>query len=428
MERLGLQWRMFRPELVALFVMIFAPAALGQLSANPTNINFGNVPLGTTAAQSAVMSNTGGSTLIVSQVTATGRGFTWSGVSLPIVLTPGKNVTLGISFTPTVTGSTVGTIVMVTTSSNHRNWKRTITATISLSGTAVTSSQLSTNPGSLSFGTVAVGSTQTGWETLTNSGNFTVTISRVTTTGPGFTTPSLTLPLTLAAGQSLSLGVTFSPQSSGTATGSIAILSNAANSSLSIPLAGTGYVPGTMAISPSALNFGSVVVGTSQSQTGTVTASGSAVTVTSATSNSSEFVLSGLAVPVTIGVGQSATFTVTFLPQTSGSASGSISFLSNASNPSGSESLTGTGAAPAQHNVGLTWTENSSQVAGYNVYRGTKSGGPYSKINSALDPSTSYTDTATQAGSTYYYVTTAVDSTGSESAYSNEASAVIPSN
>jgi len=183
-----------------------------------------------------------------------------------------------------------------------------------------------------------------------------------------------------------------------------------------------------MAISPSALNFGSVVVGTSQSQTGTVTASGSAVTVTSATSNSSEFVLSGLALPVTIGVGQSATFTVTFLPQTSGSASGSISFLSNASNPSGSESLTGTGAAPAQHNVGLTWTENSSQVAGYNVYRGTKSGGPYSKINSALDPSTSYTDTATQAGSTYYYVTTAVDSTGSESAYSNEASAVIPSN
>ena len=428
MERLSLQWRMFGPELVVLFTLIFVRAALGQLSANPTNVNFGSVQLGTTAAQSSVISNSGGSSVTVSKVTMTGAGFAWSGLALPMMLGPGQRASLRLTFTPTVTGNRVGTISVVTTSPYLRNWKRTITATISLSGTGVTSSQLVPNPGSLSFGTVAVGSTQTGWETLTNSGNSTVTISRVTTTGAGFTTPSLTLPLTLTAGQSLSLGVTFSPRSSGAATGSIAILSNAADSSLSIPLAGTGYVPGRMAISPSALNFGSVVVGTSQSQTGTVTASGSAVTVTSATSNSSEFVLSGLALPVTIGVGQSATFTVTFLPQTSGSASGSISFLSNASNPSGSESLTGTGAAPAQHNVGLTWTENSSQVAGYNVYRGTKSGGPYSKINSALDPSTSYTDTATQAGSTYYYVTTAVDSTGSESAYSNEASAVIPSN
>jgi len=64
---------------------------------------------------------------------------------------------------------------------------------------------------------------------------------------------------------------------------------------------------------------------------------------------------------------------------------------------------------------------------GYNVYRGSQSGGPYTKINSALDASTIYTDSSVQAGQTYYYVTTAVDSNGVESAYSNQIQAPVPS-
>jgi len=67
-----------------------------------------------------------------------------------------------------------------------------------------------------------------------------------------------------------------------------------------------------------------------------------------------------------------------------------------------------------------------SPVNGYNVYRSGKSGGPYTKINSPLDLSTIYTDTTVLAGQTYYYVTTAVDSDGTESTYSNEVPAAIP--
>jgi len=37
-----------------------------------------------------------------------------------------------------------------------------------------------------------------------------------------------------------------------------------------------------------------------------------------------------------------------------------------------------------------------------------------------------YSDPTVQNSITYYYVTTAVDSSGNESTYSNEASAVIP--
>ena len=68
-----------------------------------------------------------------------------------------------------------------------------------------------------------------------------------------------------------------------------------------------------------------------------------------------------------------------------------------------------------------------STVSGYNVYRGTLSGGPYSKINTVLDASTNFTDKAVQAGSTYYYVTSAVSGGGVESKYSNQVKAVIPS-
>ena len=79
------------------------------------------------------------------------------------------------------------------------------------------------------------------------------------------------------------------------------------------------------------------------------------------------------------------------------------------------------------HSVFLSWDASSSQdVIGYNAYRGTSSGGPYTKLNSSLIATTSYVDQAVQSGYTYYYVTTAIDSQGLESAYSNQAVATVP--
>jgi fibronectin type 3 domain-containing protein len=77
--------------------------------------------------------------------------------------------------------------------------------------------------------------------------------------------------------------------------------------------------------------------------------------------------------------------------------------------------------------VALSWTASQSPgTAGYNIYRSMTSGGPYTKLNSSLDPNTNYNDQAVQDGYTYYYVTTAVSNGGMESVYSNEASALVP--
>jgi fibronectin type 3 domain-containing protein len=79
------------------------------------------------------------------------------------------------------------------------------------------------------------------------------------------------------------------------------------------------------------------------------------------------------------------------------------------------------------HYVSLAWKASPSSVTGYNVYRASQSGGPFTKLNSAPQSSLTYTDDNVQAGTTYYYAVTAVDSNSVESNFSNEASATVPS-
>ena len=90
-------------------------------------------------------------------------------------------------------------------------------------------------------------------------------------------------------------------------------------------------------------------------------------------------------------------------------------------------SLGGPCVTPTTHGVTLTWTAStSSNVAGYNVYRATTTGGPYSKVTPSRVASLSYNDTAVQAGATYFYVVTAVDTSSNESGYSTQVQARIP--
>jgi hypothetical protein len=80
------------------------------------------------------------------------------------------------------------------------------------------------------------------------------------------------------------------------------------------------------------------------------------------------------------------------------------------------------------HSVTLNWGASPTPSVTYRVYRGTVSGGPYSMINASPLTALSYVDTAVTAGQVYYYVVTAVNSSGMESGYSNQAVATIPLN
>src|SRR5260370_8984588 len=81
--------------------------------------------------------------------------------------------------------------------------------------------------------------------------------------------------LTLAAGQSSSLSVQFTPTVTGSATGSVSLVSNASNSPSSVTLNGNG-VRHQISIAPSNISFGNVMVGTVNAQSVTLTNSGTA--------------------------------------------------------------------------------------------------------------------------------------------------------
>ncbi len=288
-------------------------------------------------------------------------------------------------------------------------------------------SALSASSSTLSFGNVQKSKSSNLSETLTNTGGSALTISAANVSSSGFSVSGLSLPMTLPPNQSATFTVTFAPVSGGSVSGTLAVLSSADNSPLNIALSGTEMAPGQLSVSPGSLSFGDVVAGTSSSLDGTLQATGSSVTISAASTGSAEFVLSGISLPATLSNGQTASFTVTFQPAVTGAASARLSFSSDAANSPTAQTLSGNATTAPQHSVDLTWqAAPGSGVVGYNVYRGSEPSGSYSKISSALEGGTTYTDSTVAAGQTYFYVTTAVDGSGNESGFSNHAKAVIP--
>ena len=138
------------------------------------------------------------------------------------------------------------------------------------------------------------------------------------------------------------------------------------------------------------------------------------------------FNAAGIATGTALAAGQSAALSVTFAPAASGSVTGSITVSSNATAGAKIVSLTGTGSAPMQHSIALSWSPSVSTVVGYNVYVSLVSGSGYAKLTSAPVAVVDYTDAGLQTAQTRYYVVTSVDSNNNESAYSNEVAAIVP--
>jgi hypothetical protein len=391
----------------------------GSLAATPSSLSFGSVPVSDTKTLQETLTNSGGTSVTITQANPTNAAYTVSGLNLPLTLGAGQSSSFSVTFSPQSGGSASAKISVLSDASNS-------TLDIALSGSGTTPGVLGVSSSSLSFGSVAINSSLTKSETLTNSGGTAISVSQANVTIAGFSVTGLTLPLTLNPGQSFTFGVKFAPTSAGSVSGSAGFVSDASNPNLGVSLSGTGASVGQLTVSPATLNFSSVIVGQSKTLSATLSATGSNVTVSSASFGTSEFTLSGVSFPLTITAGQSASFNVVFTPQSSGSASDSVSYASNASNSPAVEALSGSGTPPPQHNVDLSWSQSTSSVVGYNIYRGSRSGGPYNKINSVLDAGTSYTDSSVQAGTTYFYVTTAVDGNAMESGFSNQVQAIVP--
>jgi Abnormal spindle-like microcephaly-assoc'd, ASPM-SPD-2-Hydin len=386
-----------------------------QLTISPSSVAFGSVNVGSNASQIITLTNPGNGALTVSAASASGTGFSMSGLSLPVTINPGSNTTFTAQFAPTTAGSASGSISITSNAPGSP-------AAIPLSGTGL-QAQISANPTSVAFGNVTDGNTNTTPVKISNGGTATLTISSATVTGTGFSISGLTTPVSINAGQNTTFNVAFSPNSAGSVNGSISLANNAPGSPFSIPLSGTG-VAATLSLgaNPSSVTFPNIQVGANNSQNVTLTNTGNSnITISSITTTGAGFSASGVSNGTTLTPNQTATLSVTFTPSVAGAASGSVSIASNATGSPTVVSLTA-----SSYYVALTWNASTSNdVVSYNVYRGTTEGS-YTKINTSPVTTLSYPDTSIAASTTYYYVVTAVDSNGVESTDSTPATAIIP--
>ncbi len=315
------------------------------LISNPASLNFGTARTGQPQNRAATLTNAGTATVVRSQASIAGTGFTVNGLKVPLTLAPGQSAGFSVGFKSKGNGAANGTLSLISDASNA-------TLTIPLAATAAAPAirpSLNPSPFSLSFGSVKVGTPKTVSETLTNSGTSNIIISNANVSGTGFALSGWQLPATLTPGQSAALSVTFTPQSAGSANGSLSIVSDAANASLAIPLSANVATGGALSTSDSSLDFSGVPVGRTNTLSETLTNSGgSSVTVTQASVTGASFKITGLSLPLTLSPGQSFTFGAVFAPTTGGTANGSIAVVSDASNPNLTISMVGTATVSGQ--------------------------------------------------------------------------------
>jgi hypothetical protein len=238
-----------------------------------------------------------------------------------IEIIPGADQTFTVYFVPTNSGNFTGSFTIKSDGGN---------STISLQGQAG-EPNITVSPASLDFGTVSQPISKTF--TISNTGNFPLTITGITTTSP-YAVSGFTVPLTLAPNETQTVIVTFSPPGGGTFSGQIDITSNDPDTPLqTITLTGRGVNPPDIDVTPSLVDFGTVVAGQSKDIT---------VKIINNITNGADLVISNITVsghgytlptppsyPITLSAGNTYQVTIKFTPPTSGQFSGSLTISSN---------------------------------------------------------------------------------------------------
>ena len=219
-------------------------AATGTITIAPPTLTFGSQVVGTTsAAQTVIVSNAGGTPVTFTNIAMTGD---FAGATLAQCPSVGveASCTFSITFKPTAAGTRPGTI---TFTDNATGSPQTVTLTGTGTGGAAT---VTVTPSSLAFGSQAISTTSGPLSVMVaNTGTAAVNFTGFTTSGADAEDFSVPLPSSgggcsaagsLAAGASCTMNVLFTPQAAGTRTATLLIADNATGSPQAVALSGTG--------------------------------------------------------------------------------------------------------------------------------------------------------------------------------------------
>ena len=216
-----------------------------------------------------------------------------------------------------------------------------------------------TTPGTLNFGSLVVGQTSAAQTvSVLNPTNAAVSVSSIAASGPFAETNNCGS--SIAAGGSCTANVTFTPTTTGAATGGVTVTAGGVTSTTT--LSGTGTPPGpVLNLSPGGLSFPSELVGTAApSQTISVANSGTSSATVSNVAVSGPYTETNNC--TTVAVGGSCTVTVGFKPTASGANPGTLTITSNANNSPTTASLSGNGIGSTT-NLALAGTMTASSTA-----------------------------------------------------------------
>jgi hypothetical protein len=356
-----------QPQTVALSGLGIAPPAFGV---SPSSLSFAAQPLNQASApQTLTVRNTGGAPLadVGFQITGLSAGsFSTGSTTCGTTLANGGSCTVQVVFTPIASGGSTASLAISSSTSG------VTAATVPLTGTSQNPAGLNVNPAQLLFPIVSSGQSSLPQTViLTNSGGSTANSLTLTITPP-FSLVQVAqnnCGASLASGASCSIGVIFSPSLNGLFTGTLTIASSLA-ASASVPLSGTGGVPGSVLFQPSVLSFQQTGVGLlSGSSTVTITNPDSVISLGSLTLKvTAGFQLVSSTCPATLAPGASCTAVVAFAPVSAGAQNGSLNVASSAL-PAGSVlALSGMGFDFTLASSGsATQTISSGQIAYYTL-------------------------------------------------------------
>jgi hypothetical protein len=345
----------------------------------PSSLSFGNQVAGTISApQTATYFNGTTVPVNVQGVSITGSNaadFTIiSDGCQGTILSPTFGCNVSVAFAPAITdiGPLQANLVFT---DNQTGSPRSIPMT----GTATTPSPLvclSTGT-SINFSNQLIGTTSTAQSvTITNCGSIPLTVSNVTFSGTASNDFSVIPPACtngpIAAGNTCTLQVTFTPSRSGTRQATLVISHNAAGSPTTVTVHGVGVAPApSICLSSSSINFGSLVVtSTSTVQSLTITNCGTAPLVISGVAitsgNTTDFTVLA-STCTTVAIGGTCTVSLQFIPTVGGPQSATLSITSSNNVPTPQlVTLSGTGAL-SQPDAAIGKTTNLKKMVGFNV-------------------------------------------------------------
>jgi hypothetical protein len=89
------------------------------LTASPTSLSFGNVTVGSNSApQTVTLTNSGNSSVSISQINVSGSGFSASGLTAPLTLAAGQTANFSVVFASTTAGTAIGNVSLVSNATN----------------------------------------------------------------------------------------------------------------------------------------------------------------------------------------------------------------------------------------------------------------------------------------------------------------------